>query len=875
MPDEVQETALQAADPGLFLGALQWLSRLEQMTMNVARGKYGSATRHLADFVAGPARTVAPIPYATRPKDWTEFSEVIGAPKEYWGRPVVNIVGETLMNPATYVSMPAGQGLKLFGKTVGFAGKSVDPLSLAKAGLLKGASKLPAKQAEKVLGTFGKLGKGWRRISGRQRIPKKWEAAMSRARAMGDRAADVGVKEAQAILGDVAQDEARVLYDAVTNMQFDDAGKLIGRIDPTPTFKGEPVKFMHIDEQVRLVRSRAMRLAREGMDPQRLADKAEAITRLQHTQFTEEALQGTYDAMAADLASQGQSPQDYLLRTYLDPQSENVKTFMERMGDEDLFKYAGQEGDKFVNRDLFRAIFQRTDIHGRNMMRGKLSAEILGKNEVFKWARGEGREKVLGRISELASDPQTVEAAEIMKIMMTGMPQRGKVAQVLAGANKWFKPYAVYGLLVPKFGSTFRNLVSGYFQTAAQFGPLSKEALRMGGRVPQYMWGSVNDSIRKMLGLSLSADQWARQLDLIEEASKASKGSVTKFQKILGEQDEILGLAAKYGVIDNNFIRTEELISRLTKPSIIKKLWGKMTEIPAASFQGAEQRMRVGLFTDLVLEGMDPAEAASNVLEAFYDYSVKTPSNRLLRDIIPFAQFSVNAIPQSASLLSRYPGVGVGLSQVYGQPPSEVVYPWLAERGFVELGQSKEGKPLAATGFGFPAEALGVLPRIPTPWNYQQAAQDIRRGLVSSTHPLLKTASAWIWNKEPYFDSPFGQYDKIPGIGRVGSAGRAYNIATGAGANPFHPLISMVGKATEVKSRGVIPTAVDLATGATVVEVDRHRAARQILERHLETSPTARKYTVFYKPKGEQDPFYDTVKKALATIKKADRQAAE
>jgi hypothetical protein len=306
-----------------------------------------------------------------------------------------------------------------------------------------------------------------------------------------------------------------------------------------------------------------------------------------------------------------------------------------------------------------------------------------------------------------------------------------------------------------------------------------------------------------------------------------------------------------------------------------------MADAPAAAFQGAEQTARLGGFLDAMkartAKGMPmeqaAQEAAKLVQDSLYDYGVKTGANRTLRTLIPFAAFQTNAIRQSAQFMAKHPAAAVGLGEGMKEKQDQPLYPYLQGKTNIPLGADKQGNPSYLTSLGLPFESLAQIPNPSA--NVADFGRDIKRQVIGMSHPLVKSAYSAISGSDPYFETPFGSYSKLPMVGDLGATGRLLNEASGTGL--IQPLTSPLQQAQQLTDeRHTLPVRLlDFLTGANVVSVDPALAEQQQLQQSLKTDPTVRQFTKFVPQPGDSDAKALIAHlSAVAKQAKAHREAA-
>lgn len=424
--------------------------------------------------------------------------------------------------------------------------------------------------------------------------------------------------------------------------------------------------------------------------------------------------------------------------------------------------------------------------------------------------------------------PDTDDAA-MLQLAVDGMAPRWAAMKYIAKANNYFKPAAVMGAFVPKIGSDVRNAITGIAQVAGN--PVTRhltgQAIK---QFPSVLFGAINDGIEKLTGFRLGTNEFAE----LDQATKAAKGDP---QRLLnGIKDPMMREAVQNGVIDNGFVNSEMMVKESNRLGWQKWLVNAMNW-PAALFKGVEQRMRYGLYKGLrQTTAMSPEEAAAATGGTMYSYKIRTPENRLARDLVPFAQFQIKAGVQTAKLMAEQPSVAVALSQALGSQNGPL-YPWMQGRTNIPLGRDEQGNDQYATGLGLPFEALNMIPTTP---------REFKKSIVGSSSPILKTALAATFNSDPYFETPYGQYDKIPGIGAAGDAGKFYNKLAGTGfIQPIDSLLRTIGGLTDER-HSLGTKALDMLTGVNIASVDPDLALQKQLQELLANNPDVQQYRSFY-----------------------------
>jgi hypothetical protein len=514
---------------------------------------------------------------------------------------------------------------------------------------------------------------------------------------------------------------------------------------------------------------------------------------------------------------------------------------------------------KTYERNAYKRLLTRSQQQGRMLEKATIARHVLGdrfKNlvdGVYKTTDNGGMiydKSVNAAVDEALetmakTDP---ESARALANMYKGMEARGPVLELLAKANRYFKPAAVYGVIIPKMGSIVRNDLGTSWQILSEQGP--KAALNNLGRSPRRMWDSINDGLVKAFGLKrIKPGEITNDIALIEQAFAQSRGAeagVMQFLEGINRPD--LAEAVRHNVLEG-FVSTEEIMKKSAGSPWWKQKFFDIYDAPSAIFQGVELRARLGNFLEQLRGGRPGAESAQLMRDSLLDYQITSSKNRTLRDIIPFAAFASGSVRQQSKFLAKNPAMAVGLSQVM-QDRGDPVYPWMEGKTNIPIGSDEQGEDQYITGLGLPFEALNMVPNLSD--DLGNFGRDVQKNLVGSSHPLLKSAFAAVSGEDPYFETPYGSYDKIPGIGSAGDVGRAYNKLAGTGLiQPIDSILRLLGDATDER-HGVAERLADTLTGINIASVDPDLALQQQLQQELMRNPDILRYQSFYSP--HRDP---------------------
>jgi len=517
-----------------------------------------------------------------------------------------------------------------------------------------------------------------------------------------------------------------------------------------------------------------------------------------------------------------------------------------------------------------KALGSRPDVVMGGAQPAKMAATGMSDLE-----RKQARDWLLSQDYKQA-DPLLREAAEtIAKALpgdesdvalhfLKGMKSPTGITKALAGLNRDFKKFAVFGAIVPKLGAITRNMTSAVFQKYST--PEAREFVSP-KNIPTFLrdwWASIEDGIEKLVGKRLFTKNEFAEMDA---AYKASGGDPRKALDLI--KDPVMRSAAQRGVFGNNFVDTEQLISQASQ-SKIRDLGGRLMNYPASMFKGAETRMRYGLYKDMVKKGIPEDDAAETVRSAFFDYGVSSPENRAARSILPFFQYSAKAIPQQASLMAEKPWIASVIGNAYASGRDEPVMPQMEGRLNLPLGLDEEGNRQFLTNLGLPFESANIIPNLSA--NPLQAGRQVEQNLVGASSPLLKLAYSYTSGRDPYFGSTPGSYSKVGGQD-LGAAGSIINQLLATGVSPAitaQNLLGNVGKLTDDRT-SALETATNLLTGARVQSVDQDRALQMRLQALLERDPSIGQFRNFYS-RGEDDVDAADLLQELADARKAIKE---
>lgn len=911
-----------APDKSTFLSVLDWLSQPGQAVMQGLRGNSSAALRHLGDFALDPIDAFLPgdvIQQLSRPEDHITGSEFAGVDRAT--HPFLATLADVgvgaALDPLTYLSFGTNQGVKLAGQTIAAAGKTVDPLTLIGNAARAGIDRLPGSVARPINSSI----QGLKETLGYLNPDAAVADLSARADSLAGRVGRAKQAELESILTGASEDDLKRAYYLANNVGKNRHG-IVGQLDA----EDSSLRYGSWADQEALLQRRAASLPATPEETARALDLARKGLRHERTNFAE-AIEDfpafeMRPGLTSDIATKEiNAPLDYLKRDYdfetsaprggaSSPTSartdKTTQQFIEMLTN-------GREGST-LDDNLGSALAARSTDQAHMAKQA-----LVGKELIERGARGELGQDVQGAVLNVLdryqrngnplegerfgalADTRSVSAvndvieelgryspdnARVLRTAWAGLKPRGPITGALASLNRLFKPAAVYGLGWPgKTASTLRNVFAFPGQAAAEeslgWGQAAKQLLRTPGNIGH----ALGTSFDHAFGTSFTRGAVKDDAELMDKAFAQAGGRQAKALQTLHDmgRDDLVG-ALTHGVLGDGFVGREVMERPIRDSRLVAKGLDKLgasqatkdrvynwLEAPGEGFQAAEDYARSNTFFDKRGE-LGDAGAAAAQRGAFYDYNTYSESNRALRDVVPFAAFTTNAIRQNAKFLSRTPGVGTALAGLYGQDDDEPLYPYLQEQAHVRLGPDEKGNPQYAAGLGLPIEALNLIPNLTGTSTLRGAGREMERIIGGSAQPLAKSGYAWLAGHDPYFETPFGSYDKLPGNIHAGAAGRAYNLAMNTGLlQPLETPLNIAGKILDDR-RGPGSKALDLLTGANVVSVDPDLAMQQQLTKALENDPTVSQSRSLYVKPGDADDDTTALLKELARMKAAARK---
>lgn len=846
-----------------FLSFLNWIGRPGQVVKNLATGNIGGAARQGADFL-GDVIDLLPgdlIPEASRPEDYKTGADVLGVDKQWQeDHPVLGFLTslpmDLALDPLTYT------GLGPIAKVAGGAGK------LAAEGISKlpGGAKVLADgaQAAKEAGHFT------RKMFGAENPTPEIAAAERAARAKGaatrQAAQTAGVEGFAGVDPEIHRRAVEIIR-GVTSEGVDNGYRDLG-ISAASKQITTPEQMALIDQ----------RLAAMPWDiGAKAAVRQEADKIVNHTRGLWS--QGVNDAVftlpddinaTSSLATHQleQAPADYFPGKYdLERQAElnPVPSVSPRPDLTKAKTYTTSkelaEGLTSTGAKLDTNVSQVLGEYGEQMGRAAQAAS-MGKavaKDSYRALTDPASRKAVQDIADGLRAAGDLDGAHVIETVTKGVAAPGAFTNFLAKTNKPFKAAATGGILIPRINFTVGNVTSSVWQAFS-----NKEARgqtwNTAKRVIPAIFKSVGDGL-KQLGIHAMSFEEAEQ---VAQAARESGGTREGMLKRIVDPD--LRGAVEHGVLDGGFVNSEQMMADAAERLKGGKSLQNWLYWPQSIAKSSEQQLRFGLFKDLKQAGKSDADAARITNDTLLNYNMTSIENRAARNAMPFFQFTAKTIPQQAKLLAEDSLAGSATRNALrggltGQ--DDPVYGWMDGKANIPLGKDEKGNNQYLSDLRLPFETLGQIPNISdSPLAF---GRDVEQSIGGAAHPLLKTAYSLVSGKDPYFDSPYGTYSKLPGNIEAGAVGRAYNQLSGTGLiQPFTSMGQIVGNFIDDRMSPA-EKAVSLLTGAKIRSVDPDLALQQKLSEYLKHHPEVKSFESLYSK--SDDPEVQALLRELADTK--------
>jgi hypothetical protein len=261
--------------------------------------------------------------------------------------------------------------------------------------------------------------------------------------------------------------------------------------------------------------------------------------------------------------------------------------------------------------------------------------------------------------------------------------------------------------------------------------------------------------------------------------------------------------------------------------------------------------MRLNGFIELLKKGVDPSIAADATTKAFIDYRYASAGERTLREVFPFAKFTLEQTPRTLEAIARRPVLTQPFRALMGRDVEEEagpLPPWMQGRPVLPLPSSRPGQATILTQFGTPLEDLEKL------GTGEGTRRTVEQTLVGSLSPPLKLAYSAVTGREPFTGRSIDELARAPEFippsllpalgGRIDQtrAGEFRQIP-GAINLAFQtlPVTRQLRQIDKLLSdrQSIWTKTLDLITGAKIYDVDKDRELRRRIRDYLQQKAMA------------------------------------
>lgn len=549
-----------------------------------------------------------------------------------------------------------------------------------------------------------------------------------------------------------------------------------------------------------------------------------------------------------------------------------------------LVEKAGKAGKKVKH-------LQELDIAQLSMKRMQSHARTLATHDMIRDARRTFRFKgAPQQWAKMAPDPVFGEwiahgAGQLKK-------REGVMAAVDFVNRKGFKPFVTVGVgPIPNPAFHIRNIISGVWQAAAH----PEIGLASGVRhIGQIFYDAVAKAVEKVPGIT---NVPRSRLTYIVRASKGGAEDLARLtDKVVKgtpyTERQIAELLRKHGVTRNAYVTAEQIYDALEPVRAMgargaRKIGRRVyeavlgTKFPAYVAESIEDRMRANGFVHALRKGLDPQDAARATREAFIDYEMVSNLHRNIRDVIPFAQFTIGQTPRTLKTILERPRALSPLVAAGAGREGSLLPPWVREQPSFDLGADEEGNRAVLSGLGTPFEDLGKF------WA-GSFGRTLERGGAGSLSPPLKTVYEQMSGRDPFFGRGIHDYRRETPVASVLpdflTGRRTRTIGKGAEKRdvpevspklnywlqklPWARQMSMANQLFDTRKK-TWHKSISLLTGARVVSVDEDTELRKLILDYLKKQADEGNVGVFQKffAYGDTDPQLSAMVKAYYAAK--------
>lgn len=451
-----------------------------------------------------------------------------------------------------------------------------------------------------------------------------------------------------------------------------------------------------------------------------------------------------------------------------------------------------------------------------------------------------------------------------LRTLIEGLPPRSKAMEIINKLTGPFRSAAVQGFLIPRIAGTVLNRFSTIWQALGAPGvPKGATMNQLKYAFPDIVASALSDGYGWK---AANKTRFVKGMQVLDDAIIEARGSAARASTILRKmgtpEAKLMAEALDSGMLSQGYISTEELVRDLAGQAQRKGSARWFARAPARVFQASEQYARLGLFTDLLADGMSAEKAAAKVNETMYNYRMSGPANRLIRDIFPFSQFTMQALVRELPKISRHPWTIPLLASVTGQDDDDGVLPdYLADMPHIKVGDR------AIHGVGSPIESLFSLPN----FSGSMPGEELLTGVVNRITPVVKGPLEIAFNRSSFTGDPFFEHAPNPFTGETDAFGRAVKAAhaTGISYPVTGPLTSM-----ERMARKPLESLFETVTPIRSTRVDPLYAEMDNIRNQLEANPNVRQAPIYYQRKGMETPDVEALIDRLEQLQKGRKERA-
>lgn len=300
-----------------------------------------------------------------------------------------------------------------------------------------------------------------------------------------------------------------------------------------------------------------------------------------------------------------------------------------------------------------------------------------------------------------------------------------------------------------------------------------------------------------------------------------------KFVEGTGDLDEVFKQG--YGTIEVDNARdlhrmaTEHDVSQgFTSTELFQEqLAGKKKALPRGTMESVETAGRLSMWVSLLQnEGLSANRAAQIVRDVFFDYATIGRADRTARAILPFAKYSMEALPKAAKTAFRRPG----LVQSIRHGPEVLGFEETEPRGYGD--ELVLTFPGGTAGVGFPS----VFEEFSKVGSRDGASRTLQK-IASNLNPVFKVPLEAVMGRTFYADKPYGKYDFFQallsgvGLSRVAST---INRMTDNGIR------GLVETFYQAKEPTIMERWLPIITGLTYKEIQKDKEYERMVKTWLE-----------------------------------------